>query len=144
MPQVIKRLLALALRCPATDGKGWDAGVVEDSGHVFGMRDAHAEPERPHRSNIRHLVAQLFQHDQCSDIVAGEDVRQLLLVVASLGPADATQIGPICHSKVMKRAQQVRSQGIPESKFRCSTTSKELANVDAVCPFGGGGKTEQL
>ena len=144
MPKVIKRLLALALWCPATDGKGWDASRVEDSGHVIGVSDAHAEPERPHRSNIRHLVTHLFQHDQRSGVVAGEDIRQLLLVVASLGPADAAQIGAICHSKVVKGAEEIRAQGIPEPQLSCSTTSKELADVDAVGSFGGGGQAEQL
>ena len=67
-----------ALQVSAADGQRRDAGLVEDCGHVLGVRDADAEPERPHRPDVDDLVAELRQSTIArAGVVAGVDVGQL-------------------------------------------------------------------
>ena len=61
-----------------------DSSFDELPSHVVGMGDAHAESERPHAANVRHLVPQLAEDDAHASVVAREDAGQLRFVVSAL------------------------------------------------------------
>ena len=110
--------------------------------HVLGVGHADAEPECPHRADVRHLVAQLREHDGSPGVVAREDVRELALVVASPGPGDAAQIGPVGDDEVVERAEQVGAERIPQAQLGRRAAVEEGAYVDPVGPLGRRGEAQ--
>ena len=143
--QVVKCLSRArpAVSSPLTARAGMPASL-NDLGHVLGVRDADAEAERSHRARVRDLVAELGEHDRGASVVAGVHVRELALVVAAAGPADAAQVRAVGDSEVVERAEQVGAERVPEPQLRCGAAAEERADVDAVGAFGCGREAEQF
>ena len=108
------------------------------------MIHAHAEAEGAHAQRVDHLVAQLPQHDRGATSVAGVEVAQLGVVVAATAPCDGSEICAVGRGEVVKRAEQVCAQRVPQTEFDRGPTTEELAHVHAVCPLGCRRQGEEL
>ena len=142
MPQVVKRLLALALRGvrPLTARAGMPASLKTRAMYSACATLTQNPSARIAPRSIT-LSRSCFSTTNARASLPVKTFDSCCLVVACpRDHADAAQIGAICHSEVVKRAQEVGAQGIPEPQLSGSTTSEELADVDAVGSFGRGGQ----
>ncbi len=93
---------------------------------------------------FRHLVLQLSEDDSCPGPVAGVEIGQLRVVIATAHPADSAQIGTVRNRKIVERAQQVRAERVPQPQLGGRATAEELADVEPVGALGRGGQTQKF
>jgi hypothetical protein len=142
--QVLESTFALSLRSVAADGSRGDARLVEGRRHELRVGDADAESECPHGAGLEDLVAELLENDGRTAPVTCVDVGQLVLVVAAASPRDPSQIGAIRDGEVVEGAEKLRSERIPETKFRCGATAEEAAHVNAIGTLRRRGEAEKF
>ena len=77
-------------------------------------------------------------------VVAGIDAAQLGQVVAAAFPLQRLQVSAVMDAEVVKRAQQVLLERIPQPQLGGDPPAEERAHVNAVAALRGGSEPEQF
>lgn len=119
-------------------------GLVELAGHEIGVGHADARaPEGPGRARVAVLLAELVEDRPDSQVVARVEVRQSVHVVSAAGPADSSQVCPVCNSEVVERREEALVEGVPEPDLGRGPTAEPVEDVPLVGPLRCGRQAEE-
>jgi hypothetical protein len=106
--------------------------------------DADAEAERPHAPDVSHTIPELLKHETNARVIAGEDVAQFRGLITAASPSHPGEIDVIVDTEVVKGAEELAVQRLPESDLCRDSPVEPLEYASAVGSFGGRCEAEQF
>ena len=100
------------------------------------MRDADAEPQRPHASRVGEFVLNRLGHERCARGIPAIEVIQFRHVVAAARPGDVRQVGVVGQAEVVERER------FPETQLDSNASIKPIKDALAVCAFRRRGEAQ--
>ncbi len=139
--------------CPASlgvgrvgpDGRRHDAGLMKRVRHEARVLDADAEAERAHPGGVVHAPRELLEDESGPGVAAGEEVGELLHVVAAAPPpGNVAQVEAIVDAVVGEGHEAMLVDGVPESQLGGDAPVEPAEDGQSVASLGGRGEAEEL
>src|SRR5712692_8300436 len=106
-------LRALAMHCERRD-----AQLTELAGHEVGVRDAHAEAERPHVAKIiaSNSAAKLIRDHLRAPIIAGIEAIEVFDSVRAAIPARISEVDTVVQAVILEGREQLPFERMPQAQ----------------------------
>ena len=112
--------------------------------HVSRVLLRDAEPERPHPTRIEHDPLDRFEQLRDADVVAREEVAQLLRRVPAATPGQLAQVRAVSDAEVLERDEEALIDCLPQPQLDGDSMVEPLGDVAAIEPLRRCRQTEQF
>ena len=113
--QIVQALIPDLGRVVARQGDALKPRLGELPRHVARVLLRDAEPERPHLARIENDPLDRVEQLRDADVVAREEVAELLRGVSAATPGQLTQIGAVSDAEVLERDEEALVDGLPQT-----------------------------
>ncbi len=143
--EVSQPAAAFVGRCLGPDRDRLDPCLGEYASHEPGVRDADAEAEGAHPTQVIDPARELLQHAARPRIVAGQQLREAVDVVATTPtPRDLAQVEAVVDAVVQEGREALAIDRVPEPQLGRDPSIEPVQHREAVAPLGRRGESEEL
>ena len=104
----------------------------------------HAEAEGAHLAGVEHDPLDRFEQLCDAEVVAREQVAQLLGGVATAPPGQLAEVRPVSHAEVLERNEEALVDRLPKPQLDRDAMVEPLGDVPTVKPLRRRRQAEQL
>ena len=112
--------------------------------HVASVLLRYAEAQCPHLPRVEHDPLNRFEQFRYTDVVAREEVAQLLRRIATASPGQLTQIRAVGHPEVLEWDEEALIDRLPQAQLDGDPVVEPLGDVAPIQPFRCCGEAEQF